>query len=667
MRFLTALVTLDPSVINFERVKNEKTVGATTLQNGLTLRGQKNGKFDYISDDVRTSGTFDEVKSYILYAGAMYLKNTWDVDLISDDELVKHNKKAFELGTYQSVSAADGLNKANLTYFVELFTSMNEIYKHLQNLLFIVIGGWFVGTIGTQKFLKYLEHKGEGSGGNQPYLHKFLIPILGVSFFFAPIPEGNLPNQSTTIVQNIIRYFTATGNQIADMAGAIGSKVYIDKLYNSVGGNTEEMEFRAKYNKVESDFLAGETSNLFKTLCIERFPAGVLNELATTTNQAYGYKDVIGTFDVNKVVNNQDITANTCWRALNEQAEYTRNSTLYNAQIKGYDNYLSNKGGAETLQKSLTTIDRYITTKDQELGWLNTTIIPGTGLMIEVQDFMIANAVQSKDNKNDIVAVTTQNEQAALETSIKGKRNPGNVAQDTLITYVTSNLAYMALPGAKMIQDSMSSILSFVGGAVGLLSGPLGSLGLSKLAGGLGSLAGIPLAIWMMKLLLTFVPAVVATLAGAIAFVSYITALCKYFYISPFVVAFSITIKRQEKIIDFLLAGVSIFFKPILIVLFVYLSLFLHTLIKEIILLISVSQFSVLKVLDTNLTAQLAIGGIRGLMTIMATMASCYILWKLIVKGPDWVMDLIGIKGGQDSIVADGLAQKLERRGTMIH
>lgn len=150
-------------------------------------------------------------------------------------------------------------------------------------------------------------------------------------------------------MQNIIRYFTATGNQIADMAGAIGSKVYIDKLYNSVGGNTEEMEFR-------------ETSNLFKTLCIERFPAGVLNELATTTNQAYGYKDVIGTFDVNKVINSQDITANTCWRALNEQAEYTRNSKLYNAQIKGYDNYLSNKGDAETLQKSLTTIDRYITT-----------------------------------------------------------------------------------------------------------------------------------------------------------------------------------------------------------------------------------------------------------------------------------------------------------------
>lgn len=41
-----------------------------------------------------------------------------------------------------------------------------------------------------------------------------------------------MPNQSTTIVQNIIRHFTATGNQIADMAGSIGAKVYMQKLYN---------------------------------------------------------------------------------------------------------------------------------------------------------------------------------------------------------------------------------------------------------------------------------------------------------------------------------------------------------------------------------------------------------------------------------------------------
>nr|WP_321428259.1 hypothetical protein [uncultured Campylobacter sp.] len=39
----------------------------------------------------------------------------------------------------------------------------------------------------------------------------------------------------------------------------------------------------------------------------------------------------------------------------------------------------------------------------------------------------------------------------------------------------------------------------------------------------------------------------------------------------------------------------------------------------------------------------------------------------LIGKLADWVMDLIGIKGGQDTIVSDSLAQNLERRSMMIH
>ena len=40
---------------------------------------------------------------------------------------------------------------------------------------------------------------------------------------------------------------------------------------------------------------------------------------------------------------------------------------------------------------------------------------------------------------------------------------------------------------------------------------------------------------------------------------------------------------------------------------------------------------------------------------------------ETFIKGPDWVMDLIGIKGGQDSVVADSLAQNLERRAIMVH
>lgn len=216
------------------------------------------------------------------------------------------------------------------------------------------------------------------------------------------------------------------------------------------------------------------------------------------------------------------------------------------------------------------------------------------------------------------------------------------------------------LDSIKSLIEGGATVFSKFGGVVGKLIG--------KLAGSIvGSVAAPILTIVLLQLIITYIPACVATMAAGIAFLSYIVGLCKYFYISPFVVAFSITTKRQEKIIDFLLSGVSIFFKPILIVLFIYLSLFLHTLVADIIVILSTSQFAILTPLPTDIFATSAIGAIRALMHILASIASCYIMWKLIIKGPDWVMDLIGIKGGQDTIVSDSLAQNLERRSMMVH
>ena len=36
-------------------------------------------------------------------------------------------------------------------------------------------------------------------------------------------------------------------------------------------------------------------------------------------------------------------------------------------------------------------------------------------------------------------------------------------------------------------------------------------------------------------------------------------------------------------------------------------------------------------------------------------------MWKLVIKGADWTLDLLGLKGGQDSVVADSISQRLER------
>ncbi|MCW1341915.1 hypothetical protein OLP57_03335, partial [Campylobacter jejuni] len=73
----------------------------------------------------------------------------------------------------------------------------------------------------------------------------------------------------------------------------------------------------------------------------------------------------------------------------------------------------------------------------------------------------------------------------------------------------------------------------------------------------------------IMEYIVEKIPVLVATVAAGLAFIGYLVALAKYFYISPFVVAFALTTRRVDRIVEFLVTGVTIFFRPILIVLFI--------------------------------------------------------------------------------------------------
>ena len=76
--------------------------------------------------------------------------------------------------------------------------------------------------------------------------------------------------------------------------------------------------------------------------------------------------------------------------------------------------------------------------------------------------------------------------------------------------------------------------------------------------------------------------------------------------------------KRMDKIVEFLINGIAIFFKPILIVLFIYLALFLHTLIKEFFLFSSLMQFGIFDVVDYTTFAIFTTSFIQALLKIFS-------------------------------------------------
>lgn len=119
--------------------------------------------------------------------------------------------------------------------------------------------------------------------------------------------------------------------------------------------------------------------------------------------------------------------------------------------------------------------------------------------------------------------------------------------------------------------------------------------------------------------------------------------------------------KEWIKIIEFLISGISIFLKPVFDCAF-YLALFLHTLINELFIFLLVEQFSSIETSWYNLHTNFITGAITGLLMIFGTLASGYIMWKLIVSGPAWTLSLVGVDDKQDDVIASGIESNLAKR-----
>ncbi|MDR1285379.1 MAG: hypothetical protein LBJ88_04175 [Campylobacteraceae bacterium] len=163
---------------------------------------------------------------------------------------------------------------------------------------------------------------------------------------------------------------------------------------------------------------------------------------------------------------------------------------------------------------------------------------------------------------------------------------------------------------------------------------------------------------------ITKIPIIVSVVAGIIAFIGYVIELAKYFYISPFVVVFALTTKKTHKIVDFLVTGLTIFFKPLLLVIFIFFSLFIHSLVQDIFLNYSLNQFSVLKhMAEGSELTEAVLALLSAFLQIFGSLGAAYVMWKLILTGPSWAMKLVGVDGAQNDMISEALSQRMDRAG----
>jgi hypothetical protein len=605
-RMMTGLVTLDPEIVNFQETNLTGLIAYT-------------------------------------HEGDVYGASITGLDRLSS------GKEA------QYVATVDSLNKANLAYYANLYLSWGEVYSYLQNYIFVLITGFFLIRIGYTKILEKLERS---RSEDSKWLAKLMTPLVAVSFFFAPIPESE-GLMSATVVQKMIRYFVQEGNAIADRASAIGTNVYMQKLYSSVGAMSAEGEKIIREAVLNGEQQVQIYEKELNSKCKERFPSAPTFQV--TPEEEAG----ITQLDPNQKGYEGLITFGAC-RAI-EQNWLLQNTLLRQNKIILDQIEISYGSGGSNLKTELTKFNALMQNRQNELGWVQSTMIASAAILVESLPLVKENSVADRLKKSNQEMVKQNQDELKENFGGKSKGSFWDNIKDglqgvagTLVGFT----AYFMLPGADSLKNSVKEILNKASWisttVVAMLTTPFGGVMATIFSGIAAEIGAIVVTIIIIKRFLSNIPIVVASVAAMLAFIGYIVELAKYFYISPFIVAYAMTTRNISKIMDFLSTGLIIFFKPTLIVIFIYFAIFMHSLIFDVFMTLTTEQFGVLKNLDTNFMLGLNVALFEVMLEIIASLGAIYVMWKLILTGPAWTVSLLGLKN-TDNIMSN-IENKLETK-----
>lgn len=580
------------------------------------------------------------------------------------------------------LSATDSLNKANLGYYANLFMDLKIVYSYLQNLLFILVGGFFLFKLGSVKIMNYLENDKKGES---EYLKQFAIPVVAIAVFFAPIPEAS--GMNGTVIQNLIRYFTQQSISIADRASQVGVNTYLQYLYNSVGLQSTAGE-KALRDDVESYKAQEAQYKSALEFCKTAYPQH-LRFTGKTYNRdiGLGKSDYFSVRANDGVVGNEGVSAGDDFD-LNQSSDVITGSACAEVEHKALSTQKlrkqseqmvstiqSNYKGNGKLQGLLNTINTEINNRQEQLGWANAVIIPSTSALISALSLIEEGNQNMQDTQDNNEKIVEEAKQKSDKTFLSWSADK--------IGWVLSGTPYFLLPGASSIYDFSKNIAQKHGEKVTALigagagAGVGAATGVGTIIGALGGaatgyFAGTKIMDWggdvviayilmqkIIDLMLKYLPLIVAMMCGIIVFVGYLVDLAFYFYISPFVVAYAMTERSTSKIVEFLVSGLKLFFKPVLLVILIFFAIFLHTLINDTIIAFAKVQYATLYTINTGFWLGIVLRLVETLISIIAVIASIIIVWKTIMGGVGTIMEHIGLKDTNST--ASWISQRLER------
>jgi len=538
------------------------------------------------------------------------------------------------------LSQIDSLNTNNLAFFTDLFYWLDSSYEYVTAYILVFISLFFMIIYFGKLGLKRLANK--PTNYDEAYTTRFSVIIIAFAFFFFPLKFDD--NYKNSLFQNMFKFFVYESTTIADKANKIALKSYTKYVYNTSGvsGIKEEATLKAMLKKQK---LLIQNYNDALQVCEDRYQ----NEVTYQQTDLEAIKEI-----ENKAGNFDDsVTFRGCAAIeKREKIAYTQ-KTNYEYLLLRIKSAYENNEIVNRLDKVSTVLNR----RADELGWYSSVLAPSVKVITDLS-FIASNETPSlQEEIKGKIRKSTTTEKEENRNWLEDLLSSGSQYAETKLGESFSQIIYLMFPGAgdifslgMQLGTGLSSLFSKIPAIsiIGHMATPFLSLAMTS---------------YIISLILQTLPLLTGIVATILAIVMYLYELIIYTLISPFVVLFAVTTGQSRKILDFLVTGLTIFLRPVLIVISVYLAMFFYSFVQDNVIVFSLEQFTLLQNSTSGFWITLASYLIKEILSIFAIFLSIYITWKTIVSGADYVYKMIGLSDiSNTSQFAEELSQNYKSR-----
>lgn len=356
------------------------------------------------------------------------------------------------------LNSIDKLSSTNLGYYVDLFYSMDKIYEYMVAYVFVFISLFFMLLYSSKIALKKIAKK--TTAFDEPWQSKIAIIVFTTVIFFIPMKLDE--NYSSTLFQNIWKYFVEESTSIADRANTIGMQSYMKKVYNTTGLSGVETEANLRLLKEQQQYLIDEYNPALYN-CKERYPNQITFQI-TNKKQIKDIEEKKGKFDDN-------LTFRAC-RSIEKRYKIAKTGLEQTSHsLKRIETAYNDTNS--NLKDNLEKMNKHLNKRVHELGWYSSVLAPTLQVLTKISLLQgstvekstsdkfrayINTAAQASISHADNVSVNPDSFEDLLSTQIK--TNEENNTEKSL-GEALSKVSFLSLvPGANAIKEFINKLSS---------------------------------------------------------------------------------------------------------------------------------------------------------------------------------------------------------------